>query len=139
MKFKTLKGSEVRLEVLPSRYPLRSRSQAASRGQYNLGRQLKAVYGSGCTILEEFPIPDERLFIDFYMPHHSLAFEYQGEQHDKFNKFFHGDKAGFRRSQERDARKRLWCEVNDINLVEVREVAISREKLIALIQEARDE
>jgi hypothetical protein len=106
MKFRTLKGREVRLEILPSRFPVRSRAQCKSVGQYNLGRQIISIYGASATVLEEFPIPGERLFIDFYLPHHSLAFEFQGSQHDKFNKHFHGDKKGFIKSKERDRRKR---------------------------------
>jgi hypothetical protein len=70
-------------------------------------------------ILEEFGIPEERLFLDFYMPHHSLAFEYQGPQHSEFNSFFHGDKKGFENSKARDKRKLDWCILNGISLVEV--------------------
>jgi hypothetical protein len=87
-------------------------------------------------LLEEFPIPDERLFLDFYMPHHKLAFEFQGDQHDTFNKFFHGDKSGFERSQARDQRKKAWCVLNEIMLVEVRGT-LSTDQLKALIQSQR--
>jgi hypothetical protein len=89
-------------------------------------------------ILEEFPLPEERLVLDFYMPHHSLAFEFHGIQHDKFNKFFHGDKGGFERSQVRDQRKKEWCIINDIILVEVRDT-LSTEQLKDLIQSYRAE
>lgn len=115
---------------------MRSRSQSKSVGQYNLGRMLRALYGSQAIILEEFGIPDERLFVDFYLPHHSLAFEFQGTQHDEFNKFFHVDKAGFDKSKARDNRKREWCEMNSIRLVEVRETVTS-DQLKALIQASR--
>lgn len=121
MKFKTLNNREIRLEILPSRYPMRSRSQCKSIGQFSLGRTLRGIYGNQALILEEFPIPEERLTIDFYMPHHALAFEFQGIQHDKFNRFFHGDKSGFDRSKERDTRKRSWCELNGIDLIEIRD------------------
>lgn len=138
MKFKTLSNREVRLEILPSRYPMRSRSQSRSVGQFNLGRTIRSIYGGQATILEEFPIPDERLFLDFYLPHHSLAFEFQGIQHDKFNKFFHGDKEGFEKSKVRDRRKREWCDINDIMLVEVRDT-LSGDQLKDLIQQTREE
>lgn len=107
------------MDILPERYPIRSREKSKSSGQYLLGRLICAIYGK-VLILEEFPIPGERLWLDFYMPHHSLAFEYQGLQHDQFNKFFHTDKYGFQKSQKRDERKRLWCELNNIILIVVR-------------------
>ena len=126
------------MNILPERYPVRSREQCKSQGQYMLGRILKNIYGQKAIILEEFPIPEERLWIDFYMPHHGLAFEYQGEQHDKFNKFFHVDKDGFKKSVARDERKRAWCEINEIILVEVRGI-VGVEQLKKLIMEARSE
>lgn len=137
MKFKTLSNGEIRLNIVPSKFPVRSASQSRSRGQHNLGRQIQKVYGMSALLLEEFSIPGERLYIDFYMPHHKLAFEFQGGQHDNFNKFFHGDKRGFDQSKKRDDRKRSWCEINDIHLIEVRDPSISSEELKGLIQEAR--
>lgn len=114
---------------------MRSREQCKSHGQFLLGRALRSIYGQAL-ILEEFPIPEERLWMDFYMPHHNLAFEYHGRQHDQFNEFFHTDKAGFQRSQARDARKKAWCDLNTIALIEVRDT-LSVEALQQLIAEAR--
>lgn len=108
------------MDIVSDHYPIRSREKSKSNGQFLLGRAIRNIYGQQAMILEEFPIPDERLFLDFYLPHHKLAFEYQGEQHDKFNKFFHTDKQGFNKSKKRDERKRLWCEINEIALIEVR-------------------
>jgi hypothetical protein len=137
MKFKTLSNREVRIDIVPSRYPIRSRSKCKSDGQYFLGRTISAVYGAGTLILEEFSIPETRLAIDFYLPHNNLAFEYQGKQHDQFVAHFHGDKKGFERQKERDKRKRAWCELNDILLIEIRESTITADELRHLIQEAR--
>lgn len=137
MKFKNVNNGEVRIDIIPSRYPVRTRANSKSNGQYNLGRQIRAIYGLSAQLLEEFPIPGERLFLDFFMPNHKLAFEFQGEQHDEFNRFFHGTKAGFERSKERDARKRMWCELNEITLVEVRSSTIDADALRAAISEER--
>lgn len=126
------------MDILPERYPVRSREQCKSAGQYMLGRLIRRIYGFNSLLLEEFPLPDERLWLDFFMPHHKLAFEYQGKQHDEFVKLFHGDKQGFERSKARDARKREWCEINSITLVEVRD-SITVEELQKLIQNARNE
>lgn len=117
---------------------MRSREQCKSAGQYLLGRLLRRIYGFNALMLEEFPLPEERLWIDFLMPHHRLGFEYQGVQHDKFVKLFHGDKKGFERSKARDERKRQWCEINEIVLVEVRG-DVTVEDLQTLIKEARNE
>lgn len=125
------------MDILPERYPMRSREQCRSAGQYMLGRLLRQIYGFNSLILEEFPLPGERLWFDFFMPHHRLAFEYQGKQHDEFVKLFHGDKRGFERTQQRDIRKREWCELNEISLVEVRDT-VTPEELQQLIEEVRN-
>jgi len=102
-----------------------------------LGRLLRHVYGFNALILEEFPLPNERLYLDFFMPHHKLALEYQGKQHDEFVKLFHGDNKGFEHARARDVRKRDWCELNEIVLVEVRD-SLTAEELQQLIQDARN-
>jgi hypothetical protein len=74
----------------------------------------------GRRLLEEVPLPGEGLFLDFYIPHRKVAVEVQGEQHFNYIPHFHGSKFNFIKSQERDARKREWCETNGIELIEVR-------------------
>lgn len=138
MKFKTLSNREVRIDIIPSRYPVRSRDKSRSYGQFNLGRQIVGIYGTRALLLEEFPIPETRLSLDFYMPHHGIAFEFQGIQHDEYIEHFHGDKEGFERQKARDARKREWCEINDILLVEVRTDTLTSQELKELIQELQD-
>lgn len=137
MKFRTLNDKEVALSILPEKYPVRSKEDCKSIGQYNLGKLIREIYGSGALILEEFPIPEERLWIDFFMPHHKMAFEFQGKQHDEFVKLFHGDKNGFEKSKARDQRKRKWCEVNDFRLIEVRG-KITAKDLRQLILDSRN-
>lgn len=134
MKFLTLKGREVKIQIQPSQYPLRSRETSRSAGQYHLGRQLATLY-ENIVILEEFGIPDSRLSLDFYVPTRKLALEFQGEQHDEYNTFFHNSKADFTRQKERDSDKRRWCELNEIRLIEVRDNKISLAELKKLIHE----
>ncbi len=124
------------MDILPERYPIRSREQSKSAGQFLLGRLIRKIYGQQVMLLEEFAVPEERLWLDFYLPHHQLAFEYQGEQHDTFNAFFHNDKKGFEQSKIRDQRKSEWCKINNIILVEVRGNP-SLEELQNAIEEAR--
>ena len=137
MKFLTLSNREIRFEIVASRYTPRSLSASRSFGQYNLGRQIQSIYSLAALLLEEFPIPETRLSLDFYMPHHKLEFEFEGIQHDEYNSHFHGDKAGFERQKERDGRKRLWCELNHITLIEVRNASLSSKELQTVIKEAR--
>jgi hypothetical protein len=135
MKFKTLKGREVNFQLRPSQYPLRSKESSRSNSQYHLGQQLKALF-PGEVILEEFPIPDTRLSLDFYLPQKRLAFEFQGSQHDEYNLFFHATKADFERQKVRDQDKRQWCNLNTIRLIEVRNSCITLEELTNSINEA---
>ncbi len=126
MEFKTLNDRTVRVELSPRRYPMRNKDACRSNGQYHLGCQLKRVY-PGYVILEEFGIPESQLRIDFFVPNTKIAFEFQGIQHDEFNKHFHGDAAGFKKSKRRDADKRRWCDMNGIALIEVRDEHITVE------------
>lgn len=132
MKFITPKGHEVACEVSPHRYPLRSRESSRSNAQFHLGQQLQALY-AGIPILEEFSIPDSKLSLDFFIPVFRVAFEFQGEQHDQFNSFYHKDKTDFIKQQQRDVDKREWCEINSIRLIEVRDPEISLDDLKRLI------
>ena len=71
-------------------------------------------------ILEEVAIPNtrnERLFFDFYINTLKLAIEAHGEQHYKFNPLFHTSAQDFAHQRKRDARKKEWCEYNNITYV----------------------
>ena len=132
MKFKTLDNREIRLEIRPSKYPRRARSDCKSEGQYHLGCRIAELY-PGVVILEEFTLPGSRLQLDFFLPTQDLAFEFQGEQHDKYNAFFHGNKTGFERSKRRDQDKARWCKMNKIALIYVYTLLASKEELKGLI------
>lgn len=137
MKFKTLKGKEVNINIFPSSYARTMPDEAkCSSGQYSLGNLISEIYGSNIVLLENFNIPDSKLSLDFYLPHYNLAFEYQGIQHDKFSKFFHGDQNGFKKQIKRDESKRTWCDLNNIVLVEVRG-ELDNSELMLLIENSR--
>jgi len=61
------------------------------------------------------------LFADFLIPGLSMIVEVDGAQHKNYNKFFHGNKDGFRRALARDKDKAEWCELNHITLIRVDE------------------
>lgn len=59
-----------------------------------------------------------RLQLDGYNKDLKLAFEYQGEQHDRYIPFFHGrDQSYFLKQQERDQRKVKLCIENNVTLI----------------------
>jgi hypothetical protein len=81
-----------------------------------LFRLLQAIFPEHKVIREARPdwLGNQRL--DFYIPHLSLAVEYQGEQHFKAVERFGGETA-LRKTQLRDVRKRRICEKNGVKLV----------------------
>lgn len=68
---------------------------------------------------EEMPLVGTRLKLDLANYTKKIAVEVQGEQHIKFNKFFHATRNGFRRQLERDDKKGQWCEINNYRLIEI--------------------
>lgn len=59
------------------------------------------------------------LYMDMFIPSLSLCVECQGLQHFKFIPHFHQNIAGMARERMRDQEKKLWCEINDITLIEL--------------------
>nr|MCR4949716.1 hypothetical protein [Solobacterium sp.] len=55
--------------------------------------------------------------LDIYIPSEQTAIEYQGKQHYEPVEFF-GGKEGWRRNQERDARKRRRCKARGIRVID---------------------
>ena len=54
--------------------------------------------------------------LDFYLPDKKIAIECQGKQHFEESDFF-GGMDGFRKQIERDVKKRIKCEENEVNLI----------------------
>ena len=67
-------------------------------------------------ILEEVPVPGERLTCDFYLPFRKVVIECHGEQHYKFSAHFHGDRRSFTQSRNRDQRKIDWAHLNNLSV-----------------------
>jgi len=60
----------------------------------------------------------QRFDFFFYFNDQAYAIEYNGEQHYRYNPFFHGSQIEtFYKYQERDARKKQYCEENHIQLI----------------------
>jgi len=60
-----------------------------------------------------------RQHLDVFIPAYSIAFEYQGLQHDQPVAFFGGHEA-FEQTQKRDAVKKRKCKKHGVRLIEVR-------------------
>lgn len=71
-------------------------------------------------ILEECKIPNEKLFLDFYLPAQHKAIEVQGQQHYIFNPLFYQNQFEFAKAKQRDSLKKDWCKMNGITLIELR-------------------
>jgi Fic family protein len=71
-------------------------------------------------IIEEVILPGtNNLRADFFLPNRKLVVEVHGSQHVEFNNFFFKDKFAYYKSKARDAKKRNWCQLNDIAIVEL--------------------
>jgi len=105
-----------------------SSKEAKTDKRSSLHKKAKEVLDSAFPydrILEEVSLPGTRtsagggtLRADFFIPNRNLLVEVHGEQHHKFNSFFYKNKLSFYRAKARDSRKKEWCELNDITLIE---------------------
>lgn len=68
-------------------------------------------------------ISDNYYRFDFYLPQYNLFIEYDGEQHYKpvrhYNQSDEEIKSSFKKTQEHDRIKNLYCEENNINLLRI--------------------
>lgn len=82
---------------------------------------IKKIYPT-LQVLEEVPIPlrkSEVLYLDFYLPLAKICIEVHGEQHYKFVPFFHRNQLNFLKHKKRDREKKIWCETNEISVIEL--------------------
>ncbi len=71
-------------------------------------------------VLEEVSLPGSGgLISDFYLPNRKIMVECHGEQHYRFNAHFHRTRLNFLKSQSNDRRKKEWCDMNNISLIEL--------------------
>tara|TARA_B100001287_G_scaffold262069_1_gene251666 strand:- start:1768 stop:2181 length:414 start_codon:yes stop_codon:yes gene_type:complete len=76
-------------------------------------------------VFEEFPVAGTRLTFDFFNATRNIAVEVDGNQHYKYNKFFHSNsRQNFLSQLKRDEKKEYFCEINNISLLRVLESEI---------------
>lgn len=88
---------------------------APSKGAKLLREQLVRLFGEN-SIVEEYHVGGS-LRLDYYVKPLRIGFEYHGRQHREYVEHFHGNKAGFARSVQRDMMKEEFCEIQGIGLV----------------------
>lgn len=118
MRFKTLMGA-TRTVKKAKKYLIDWDGKSRSKIQYSAKQFLKK-YWSNHIVFEEFPVAGTRLSLDFYNANKKVAIEVQGRQHTKYVPFFHGkNKINYINQLRRDQDKLKFCELNDIQLVEI--------------------
>ena len=76
-------------------------------------------------VFEEFPVAGTRLTFDFFNATKNIAVEVDGNQHYKYNKFFHSNsRQNFLSQLKRDEKKEYFCEINNITLFRILESEI---------------
>ena len=76
-------------------------------------------------VFEEFPVAGTRLTFDFFNATRNIAVEVDGNQHYKYNKFFHSNsRQNFLSQLKRDEKKEYFCEINNIELIRILESEI---------------
>jgi len=85
-------------------------------------RNLIYPFWKNYIVLFQPRIPGSLLKLDFMNMNKKLAVEIDGEQHGKFNLFFHNkSRANYLSSIKRDLEKEKWCERNNIQLLRLNE------------------
>jgi very-short-patch-repair endonuclease len=86
-------------------------------------------------VFEELPVLGTRMTLDFYNANKKLAIEVDGNQHYKFNKFFHSNsRQNFLSQLQRDEKKEYFCEINQIRLVRILEKDILDQDLLKRLE-----
>lgn len=77
-------------------------------------------FWKGCVVYEEFPVYGTRLKVDILNASRMQAVEVHGDQHIKFNKFFHDNsREKYLESISRDSQKYEWLEKNNFQIIEI--------------------
>ncbi|MBL69619.1 MAG: hypothetical protein CMO74_14455 [Verrucomicrobiales bacterium] len=129
MRFKTIQGSLKRLSK-PHKYIIDWEKESRSKLQFQVKQLLKKHWKSH-VVFEEFPVAGTKMSLDFYNANKKIAIEVQGKQHTNYTPHFHGgNQANFLSQKRRDYHKKLFCEKNEIKLIEIHEGEDIGEKLI---------
>ena len=117
MKFLSLKGKPKGINI--SKYQIDWNGESLSNFQFSI-KQFLYPFWCGQVVLEECPLAGTKLRFDFLNITRSIAVEANGNQHNQYNKFFHGkSRAKYLLQIKRDLIKQKWCDINKILLIEI--------------------
>lgn len=116
MRVKNLQNEFVNWQI--AQYAMNPNSQSKSQFQGRVGRILKGIFPSD-VIIEEVPLPEASMSLDFFVPSMKLAIECDGRQHTEHVKFFHKTQQEFLAQQKRDRDKESWCSINGFRMVRI--------------------
>jgi hypothetical protein len=119
MKLKNFYGREVFRNV--ERFKVDWNAPSKSKFQFRV-KQFFRQYWKMDSVFEEFPCIGSLLKIDLFNYTKKIAIEVSGKQHFQFSKHFHNNsRSQFFHSIQNDSKKRKWCEINGILLIEILE------------------
>lgn len=115
MKLKNIHGKEVVVDISKEKSPAKPNTRQA------FVVSIVEEFFPFEKMLENFYIPGSRMSLDIFMPSLMIGFEIQGEQHDEYIPFFHGNinKQKYVGQVKRDIKKANWCSINKITLIEI--------------------
>jgi len=91
-----------------------------SQGERAIVAKLREL---GIEFIPEYSFPDCKyknlLYFDFYLPKLNTVIEFQGEQHLRFTRHFHGDLEGLEIQKIKDQIKRNYCKEKEIREIEL--------------------
>jgi len=109
-----------------SKYLIDWDKKSRSLPQWKTKQFLKPYWG-GHICYEEFPVFGSLLKLDIYNATIKVGIEIQGPQHYVFNKHFHGNSpSNYLKQIKNDARKEQWCRLNNIRLIELRDLEVGQ-------------
>tara|TARA_R110000751_G_scaffold146478_1_gene250446 strand:- start:2564 stop:2980 length:417 start_codon:yes stop_codon:yes gene_type:complete len=111
-----------------SKYLIDWDAKCRSGIQKNVKNSIKK-YWFADVVFEEFPVAGTRMTIDFFNATQNIAIEVDGNQHYKYNKFFHSNsRQNFLSQLKRDEKKEYFCDINNIKLIRILESEIMDSK-----------
>jgi hypothetical protein len=108
-----------------------------SQGSEKLLTIVKEVFPNQIIVLEHNIGEHNALFLDIYLPQLLVAFEFDGQQHYTYNRFFHKNPERFLASKKRDKLKSTKCHELGIKLIRIKfDEEITRDLVLTRLKEA---
>lgn len=130
MIFISINGREQKMRN-PTKYLIDWDKKCRSKIQKEVKDLIRDFWISD-VVFEEFPVLGSKMTFDFYNANKKIALEVDGNQHYKYNKFFHNNnRMKFLDQLKRDQKKEDFCKINKIKLARILESDILNKELLA--------